>query len=440
MRILPRAPLQDPSRRRVPRIPARAGEFRCRQPAAHARESLLPSARRRASPDSAPSSAPEKSSRSRARASRAFRSARIASKFSLALALVSRAAHSAPPLRNCHASPVRRAPCGSRPINASESIVFPEPDSPTIPSVSPSPSVNETSFTGRTQPARRRQFYRQSAHLKACRHALAAPRTVRLSRRGKFDLAAMFATCMVLIGVGLSELPKSNANSKSVLPTLLWSAMLLLFAYIAIITTRHELRNRRIIIEGEATLARVVGQETTGGKNPRSKISYVFKDRAGKFYEGSGYDSRRELFRKCPWWFSMTRPILPTASRSAQIIGTSSLRRPAFLTVRCRPASRLPPGERNIIYRTHPAARHRQLHRQSAHLKACRHGNIIAARVCRGEKLRYHFIWLHRPVLAAMAPPASRAINPIVPIAAGIAKRPSPMSVAPWFFCPSASS
>jgi hypothetical protein len=130
--------------------------------------------------------------------------------------------------------------------------------------------------------------------------ALAAPRTVRLSRRGKFGLAAMFATCMVLIGVGLSELPKSNANSKSVLPTLLWSAMLLLFAYIAIITTRHELRNRRIIIEGEATLARVVGQETTGGKNPRSKISYVFKDRAGKFYEGSGYDSRRELFEEMP--------------------------------------------------------------------------------------------------------------------------------------------
>ncbi len=52
------------------------------------------------------------------------------------------------------ASPLRRAPGGSRPISASASIVFPEPDSPTMPSVSPSPSVNETSFTGRTQPAR----------------------------------------------------------------------------------------------------------------------------------------------------------------------------------------------------------------------------------------------------------------------------------------------
>src|SRR5580704_10263771 len=46
----------------------------------------------------------------------------------------------------------RLAPCGSNPINASESIVLPEPDSPTIPSVSPSASVNETSFTGRTHP------------------------------------------------------------------------------------------------------------------------------------------------------------------------------------------------------------------------------------------------------------------------------------------------
>jgi len=76
--------------------------------------------------------------------------------------------------------------------------------------------------------------------------------------------------------------------------------MLLLFAYIAIITTRRELRNRRIIIEGEATLAKVVGQETTGGKNPKSKISYVFKDRAGKLNEGSSYDSRRELYEEMP--------------------------------------------------------------------------------------------------------------------------------------------
>ena len=50
------------------------------------------------------------------------------------------------------ASPECRAPCGSNPINASDNIVLPDPDSPTIPSVSPSPSVNETSFTGRTHP------------------------------------------------------------------------------------------------------------------------------------------------------------------------------------------------------------------------------------------------------------------------------------------------
>jgi len=37
-------------------------------------------------------------------------------------------------------------------MSASASIVLPEPDSPTMPSVSPRSSVNETSFTGRTQP------------------------------------------------------------------------------------------------------------------------------------------------------------------------------------------------------------------------------------------------------------------------------------------------
>ena len=130
--------------------------------------------------------------------------------------------------------------------------------------------------------------------------SLAVPRTSRLSRQGKLGLAAIFAILIVGVGVGLSELSQSNASSKSVLPTLLWSAMLLLFAYIAIITTRRELRNRRIIIEGEATLAKVVRQETTGGKNPKSKISYVFKDRAGKLNEGSSYDSRRELYEEMP--------------------------------------------------------------------------------------------------------------------------------------------
>jgi len=51
------------------------------------------------------------------------------------------------------ASPLTRAPGGSNPISASESIVFPLPDSPTSPSDSPAPMRNDTSFTGRTHPA-----------------------------------------------------------------------------------------------------------------------------------------------------------------------------------------------------------------------------------------------------------------------------------------------
>src|SRR5579863_432815 len=60
----------------------------------------------------------------------------------------------APSRESSHASPLRRAPGGSRPISASASIVLPDPDSPTMPSASPSPSVNDTSFTGRTHPSR----------------------------------------------------------------------------------------------------------------------------------------------------------------------------------------------------------------------------------------------------------------------------------------------
>ncbi len=51
-----------------------------------------------------------------------------------------------------NASPRTRAPGGSKPINASDNIVFPLPDSPTKPSDSPAAMRSDTSFTGRTQP------------------------------------------------------------------------------------------------------------------------------------------------------------------------------------------------------------------------------------------------------------------------------------------------
>jgi hypothetical protein len=132
---------------------------------------------------------------------------------------------------------------------------------------------------------------------------LAAPRSVRLSHQGKIELAIiLFCSVVAFLGacMSFSDRSTSNADLNSILGRLLWLAMLLLFVCIGAITSRHELRKRRIIIEGEATLAKIVGQATTGGKGRKSKISYVFKDRAGKLYDGSGYDSRRELFEEMP--------------------------------------------------------------------------------------------------------------------------------------------
>jgi hypothetical protein len=133
--------------------------------------------------------------------------------------------------------------------------------------------------------------------------SLAVPRDVRSSSKGKIGVAAILGACVVALGgfgVSSLELARSSVNSTTVLPTLLWLAMLLLFVCIGVIETRNELRRRRIIMEGEATLAKVVGQVTTGGKSRGSKISYVFRDRAGKFYEGSDYDRRRELYEEMP--------------------------------------------------------------------------------------------------------------------------------------------
>jgi len=61
-------------------------------------------------------------------------------------------AEDSPALLSSVASPLTRAPVGSNPIRASDSIVFPLPDSPTSPTHSPAPISSDTSFTGRTHP------------------------------------------------------------------------------------------------------------------------------------------------------------------------------------------------------------------------------------------------------------------------------------------------
>ena len=50
------------------------------------------------------------------------------------------------------ADPLTLAPIGKSPINASDNIVFPDPDSPTNPNDAPRSNRNDTSFTGRTHP------------------------------------------------------------------------------------------------------------------------------------------------------------------------------------------------------------------------------------------------------------------------------------------------
>src|SRR5437762_13874200 len=69
------------------------------------------------------------------------------------------------------ASPLTRAPGGSKPISASDSMVLPLPDSPTNPSDSPAAMRSETSFTGPHPSRRCRQLYRQATNFEQIAHA-----------------------------------------------------------------------------------------------------------------------------------------------------------------------------------------------------------------------------------------------------------------------------
>src|SRR5258708_7104505 len=130
------------------------------QSSTRAQEWLLQFARRCASPDSAKSSAPEKSSQSRAPAHAATPSRPVQQDSSPLLYSAPISPHLcrggacsslfAPAQQNFSAN---RAPAGNNPINASDNIVFPLPDSPTNPTHSPAPISSDTPFTGRTHPA-----------------------------------------------------------------------------------------------------------------------------------------------------------------------------------------------------------------------------------------------------------------------------------------------
>jgi hypothetical protein len=71
----------------------------------------------------------------------------------------------------------------------------------------------------------------------------------------------------------------------------IWSA-------IAIQILRNARRDRRLLAEGDSAVATITAQWVDGGRHPRSKINFRFRDMSGRSIHGESDDDSRSLFEE----------------------------------------------------------------------------------------------------------------------------------------------
>ncbi len=72
----------------------------------------------------------------------------------------------------------------------------------------------------------------------------------------------------------------------------------LVWALVAFTLFRSILRDRSLLSDGEIAIGTVTSQSYAGGENRESRITYEFKDAAGRTFSGKGSDRTRKLFEE----------------------------------------------------------------------------------------------------------------------------------------------
>ena len=163
--------------------------------------------------------------------------------------------------------------------------------------------------------------------------------------------AYVLAVSLILALVGFSapvffliRTSQWNPHAANGLPNLLSFGLLGLILLIALFaSTRLLVRDRRLLSEGEVAIAVVNAQSFTGGENKSSKITYEFKDIAGRTCTGSGTDQTRTLFEdmRTPVFYDSRQTRVTTSPWSAQCSSWSSpsaYREAAQTSARCASA------------------------------------------------------------------------------------------------------
>jgi hypothetical protein len=129
---------------------------------------------------------------------------------------------------------------------------------------------------------------------------LSRPRTIRLKTSVR-----IFATVYVIVfGSAVSAtviaFQKGGAKADSrILSNLIPFALFgLIWSIITITMLRSVVRDRSLLSEGEIAIATVTSQKFAGGENRESRITYDFKDAAGRTVSGKCADRTRKIFEE----------------------------------------------------------------------------------------------------------------------------------------------
>jgi hypothetical protein len=135
--------------------------------------------------------------------------------------------------------------------------------------------------------------------------ALPKPRRVRMRIVPRI-ISLLFPLSWVFIVFVAYQLLADNGQTGAVFPDNGLLLILLLvpagWTAICVWTLARARRDRRLLAEGEVTLATIISQWMAGSRHPLSKVAYEFKDSAGHIVQSEVTDSSRSLYEQMQTW------------------------------------------------------------------------------------------------------------------------------------------
>jgi hypothetical protein len=151
-------------------------------------------------------------------------------------------------------------------------------------------SASETSASERVKQVRETAYQ----HMRA----LPKPRQVRLKAVPRVIYIA-FPLSWILITYFGFKIFRNGLAPSSLLPDLAPLLIILgVWWALSIIIMRRARKDRRLLEEGDFAIATVTHQELTGGRHPRSRITYDFKDTGGVEVHCETTDNSRMLYEE----------------------------------------------------------------------------------------------------------------------------------------------